>query len=60
MQRLEVSCAVRPVYGSLGTKGLINLPVILELDVQFDLLYHTNSNIYISLNDCDEFFIHTW
>jgi hypothetical protein len=23
MQRLEVSCAVRPIYGSLGTKGLI-------------------------------------
>jgi hypothetical protein len=21
MQRLEVSCAVRPVYGSLGVKG---------------------------------------
>jgi hypothetical protein len=24
MQRLEVSCAVRPIYGSLGTKGLIS------------------------------------
>jgi hypothetical protein len=22
MQRLEVSCAVRPIYGSLGSKGL--------------------------------------
>jgi len=22
MQRLEVSCAVRPIYGSLGVKGL--------------------------------------
>ena len=22
MQRLEVSCAVRPLYGSLGVKGL--------------------------------------
>jgi hypothetical protein len=22
MQRLEVSCAVRPIYGSLGAKGL--------------------------------------
>jgi hypothetical protein len=21
MQRLEVSCAVRPIYGSLGAKG---------------------------------------
>ena len=24
MQRLEVSVAVRPLYGSLGVKGLIN------------------------------------
>jgi hypothetical protein len=23
MQRLEVSCAVRPIYGLLGAKGLI-------------------------------------
>jgi hypothetical protein len=23
MQHLEVSCAVRPIYGSLGAKGLI-------------------------------------
>jgi hypothetical protein len=23
MQRLEVSCAVRPIHGSLGAKGLI-------------------------------------
>jgi hypothetical protein len=22
MQRLEVNCAVRPIYGSLGAKGL--------------------------------------
>jgi hypothetical protein len=25
MQRLEVSCAVRPIYGSLGAKGLMCL-----------------------------------
>jgi len=25
MQRLEVSGAVRPLYGSLGVKGLLNL-----------------------------------
>jgi hypothetical protein len=25
MQRLEVSCAVRPIYGSLGAKGLTSL-----------------------------------
>jgi hypothetical protein len=29
---------------------------MLDLDVQFDLLHHTNSNFYISLNDGDEFF----
>jgi hypothetical protein len=23
MQRLEVSCVVRPIYGSIGAKGLI-------------------------------------
>jgi hypothetical protein len=23
MQRLDVSCAVQPIYGSLGAKGLI-------------------------------------
>jgi hypothetical protein len=23
MKRLELSCAVRPIYGSLGAKGLI-------------------------------------
>jgi hypothetical protein len=26
MQRLEVSCAVRPIYGSLGAKGIV--PVV--------------------------------
>jgi hypothetical protein len=25
MQHLEVSCAVRPIYGSLGAKGLKNI-----------------------------------
>jgi hypothetical protein len=25
MQRLEVSCAVQPIYGSLGAKGLNNI-----------------------------------
>jgi len=27
MQRLEVSCAVRPIYMSLGVKRLINITV---------------------------------
>jgi hypothetical protein len=30
MQRLEVSGAVRPIYGSLGAKGLINVWTMLE------------------------------
>jgi hypothetical protein len=30
MQRLEVSCAVRPIYGSLGAKGLKQLVGIIE------------------------------
>jgi hypothetical protein len=30
MQRLEVSCAVRPIYGSLGAKGL-NHPVFTHM-----------------------------
>jgi hypothetical protein len=25
MQRLEVNCAVRPIYGSLGAKGLYSV-----------------------------------
>ena len=29
MQRLEFSGAVRPLYGSLGVKGLINFPKFL-------------------------------
>ena len=28
MQRLEVSCAVRRIYSSLGAKGLINLKIM--------------------------------
>ena len=31
MQRLEVSGAVRPIYGSLGVKGLIPLKFIAKL-----------------------------
>ena len=32
MQRLEVSGAVRPIYGSLGVKRLINQKVVRCLD----------------------------
>ena len=31
MQRLEVSCAVRPIYGSLGVKRLNNFIPVSEL-----------------------------
>jgi hypothetical protein len=31
MQRLEVSCAVRPIYGSLGAKGLMKISVNIML-----------------------------
>jgi len=31
MQRLEVSGAVRPIYGSLGVKGLITLNLLWRL-----------------------------
>jgi hypothetical protein len=33
MHRLEVSCAVRPIYGSLGAKGLMN--AVLEVKFMF-------------------------
>jgi hypothetical protein len=32
MQRLEVSCAVRPIYGSLGAKGFICLHLLTWRD----------------------------
>jgi hypothetical protein len=31
MKPLEVSCAVRPIYGSLGAKGLMFIPCIIIL-----------------------------
>jgi hypothetical protein len=33
MQRLEVSCAVRPIYGSLGAKGLMTQYIKQQLQV---------------------------
>jgi hypothetical protein len=30
MQDLEVGCAVRPIYGSLGAKGLMTLPLCAD------------------------------
>jgi hypothetical protein len=36
MQHLEVSCAVRPIYGSLGAKGLKNFTLSSEsLEILF-------------------------
>jgi hypothetical protein len=34
MQRLEVSCAVRPIYGSLGAKGFRNMLDEEEHDIE--------------------------
>ena len=34
MQRLEVSGAVRPLYGSLGVKGLISYHTLLHVSVR--------------------------
>jgi len=36
MQRLEVSGAVRPLYGSLGVKGLITVYILLAQSVHQD------------------------
>jgi hypothetical protein len=43
MQRLEVSCAVRPIYGSLGPKGLI---------VRVVLWFHLDKSIITSFYEC--------
>jgi len=34
MQRLEVSGAIRPIYGSLGVKRLISLNCILKRSIK--------------------------
>ena len=43
MQRLEVSGAVRPLYGSLGVKGLINVlilgPNASVMDIKFTRMF---------------------
>jgi hypothetical protein len=36
MQRLEVTCAVRPMYGSLGAKGLMSLYVAQNIEEALD------------------------
>ena len=47
MQRLEVSGAVRPLYGPLGVKGLTNLsPEVTERDIRAALVsYGENVSI---------------
>ena len=42
MQRLEVSCAVRPLYGSLGVKGLMILHLINEMPILLNNLTYDN------------------
>ena len=48
MQRLEVSGAVRPVYGSLGVKGLTNLMHKICFTISFiSCLYMFRTNVLI-------------
>jgi hypothetical protein len=37
MQHLEVSCAVRPIYGSLGAKGLKTDVALVDRTVMYGL-----------------------
>jgi hypothetical protein len=50
MQRLEVSGAVRPIYGSLGTKGLTILFQLYRLcsSNKYDNYVHYTNNV----NEC--------
>ena len=41
MQRLEVSGAVRPIYGSLGVKWLIKHPQFLDILSALNVQHHT-------------------
>jgi hypothetical protein len=47
MQRLEVSCAVRPIYGSLGAKGLTsnNCTLCPHCICVFCIYLRTNSDL---------------
>jgi hypothetical protein len=49
MQRLEVSGAVRPIYGSLGAKGLMNVILISSYEtgeIFVMLLFCLKSNAF--------------
>jgi hypothetical protein len=51
MERLEVSYAVRPIYGSLGAKGLTSLvgcPVTLLPQGHIGTVYNSNSVLFSS------------
>ena len=51
MQRLEVSCAIRPIYGSLGVKRLKKdqLDALFIFSIQLiDLHVSTTDFIYIT------------
>jgi hypothetical protein len=58
MQCLEVSCAVRPIYGSLGAKGLNGLFFIL-LNTCLIKKGHTNL-INISVRPAREIQMNCW
>jgi len=51
MQRLEVSGAVRPIYGSLGVKRL------MTINVQQDATIH-NFILYLNCSTCFGWFLH--
>ena len=51
MQRLEVSIAVRPLYGSLGVKGLTNISVILSPNAFFPTMPR-NLGRHVGADNC--------
>ena len=48
MQRLEVSCAVRPIYGSLGVKRLRNSNVQVNYILLIKGQYVCSTGVLIS------------
>ena len=44
MQRLEVSGAVRPLYGSFGVKGLNDFLIQIHLDLKARVIWATCDN----------------
>jgi hypothetical protein len=52
MQRLEVSSAVQPLYGSLGVKWLIKqVPEVLACTLSFRVLEYYIPYVYLNTNN---------